>query len=59
VEEERRLFYVAATRAMDQLYLCYPLLTFDKQIGHVILKPSRFIAELKSCHYEEWQVSEY
>ena len=24
-EEERRLFYVASTRAMDELYLCYPL----------------------------------
>jgi DNA helicase II / ATP-dependent DNA helicase PcrA len=59
VEEERRLFYVASTRAMDELYLCYPLLVYDKQIGHVIQKPSRFVAELKSVHYEEWQVSEY
>jgi DNA helicase-2/ATP-dependent DNA helicase PcrA len=57
-EEERRLFYVAATRAMDELYLCYPMLLFEKQIGHVILKPSRFIAELDSGHYEEWQVGE-
>ena len=47
-EEERRLFYVAATRAMDQLYLCYPLMVFDRQIGSVILRPSRFIAELES-----------
>ncbi len=57
-EEERRLFYVAATRAMDQLYLCYPLMIFDRQMGSVILRPSRFIAELKSAHYEEWQVGE-
>jgi DNA helicase-2/ATP-dependent DNA helicase PcrA len=57
-EEERRLFYVAATRAMDQLYLCYPLLLFEKQIGQVMLKPSRFIAELEPRHYEEWQVGE-
>jgi DNA helicase-2/ATP-dependent DNA helicase PcrA len=56
-EAERRLFYVAATRAMDQLYLCYPLMTFDRQVGSVIQRPSRFIAELKSHHYEEWQVS--
>jgi DNA helicase-2/ATP-dependent DNA helicase PcrA len=55
-EEERRLFYVAATRAMDQLYLCYPIMVFDRQVGSVILRPSRFIAELKSVHYEEWQV---
>jgi DNA helicase-2/ATP-dependent DNA helicase PcrA len=57
-EEERRLFYVATTRAMDQLYLCYPLMVFDRQIGSVILRPSRFIAELESAHYEEWQVGE-
>jgi DNA helicase II / ATP-dependent DNA helicase PcrA len=58
-EEERRLFYVASTRAMDELYLCYPILTFDKQAGHVILRPSRFISELKGSSYDEWHVSEY
>ena len=57
-EEERRLFYVASTRAMDELYLCYPMLAFDRQVGHVILRPSRFIAELDSGHYEEWQVGD-
>lgn len=57
-EEERRLFYVASTRAMDELYLCYPLLTFDKQAGHIILKPSRFISELNGNSYDEWHVSE-
>ncbi len=59
LEEERRLFYVASTRAMDQLYLSYPLTVFDKQVGLVILKPSRFISELKSIHYEEWQISDF
>jgi DNA helicase-2/ATP-dependent DNA helicase PcrA len=59
IEEERRLFYVASTRAMDELYLCYPLLVFDKQIGQIILKPSRFISELKRASYDEWQVSDY
>ena len=43
---------------MDQLYLCYPLMVFDRQVGPVILRPSRFIAELKAAHYEEWQVGE-
>lgn len=57
IEEERRLFYVATTRAMDELYLCYPLIAYDKQAGHIILKPSRFITELKRNTYEEWQVS--
>ena len=59
IKEERRLFYVAATRAMDELYLCYPLLTYDKQIGHIIMKPSRFISELSGGSYDEWQVSDY
>jgi DNA helicase-2/ATP-dependent DNA helicase PcrA len=59
LEEERRLFYVAATRAMDELYLSYPLIIFDKQVGHVIMKPSRFIAELGRTDYEEWQISDY
>ena len=59
LEEERRLFYVAATRAMDELYLCYPMLVFDRQVGHVILKPSRFISELSGSHYDEWQITEY
>jgi DNA helicase II / ATP-dependent DNA helicase PcrA len=59
LEEERRLFYVAATRAMDELYLSYPLITFDKQVGHIIMKPSRFVAELRRNDYEEWQLSEF
>lgn len=57
-EEERRLFYVAATRAMEHLYLCYPLILFDRQVGHVIMKPSRFIAELEPTTYEEWEVGD-
>ncbi len=56
-EEERRLFYVASTRAMDELYLCYPLLAYDKQSGHIILKPSRFISELNGTSYDEWHVA--
>lgn len=59
IEEERRLFYVASTRAMDELYLCYPILAFDRQAGHIIMRPSRFLAELKSSCYEEWSISEY
>lgn len=59
IEEERRLFYVASTRAMDELYLCYPILAFDRQAGHTIMRPSRFLAELKGSLYEEWSISEY
>ncbi|MEN6616931.1 MAG: ATP-dependent helicase [Syntrophorhabdus sp.] len=59
IEEERRLFYVASTRAMDELYLCYPILAFDRQAGHIIMRPSRFLAELKGSTYEEWSINEY
>lgn len=58
LEEERRLFYVAATRAMDQLYVLYPLVYYEKPVGHIILRPSRFITEIRKDLYEEWEVSE-
>lgn len=41
IEEERRLFYVAMTRAKDNLILTYP----KKRQGKVLI-PSRFIKEL-------------
>ena len=53
LEEERRLFYVAATRAQDQLYLTYP--SFGREMG-VIGRPSPFIQELPKDVYEDWQV---
>ncbi len=45
VEEERRLFYVAATRAQEGLCLTYPMLSEQKG-APVRLQPSRFISEL-------------
>lgn len=51
-EEERRLFYVAVTRAKDQLYLCYPQIAPDRG-GRVTLQtPSRFLTELSGTEYE-------
>ena len=42
VDEERRLFYVAVTRAADELYL-----TYAQRAGHGRLQtPSRFLSEL-------------
>jgi len=43
VEEERRLFYVACTRAKDQLYISYPINVYDRESGLVLSKPSRFL----------------
>jgi DNA helicase-2/ATP-dependent DNA helicase PcrA len=52
VEEERRLFYVAVTRAKNELYLCYPKLASRPGPGGMMLNPSRFITELPSSLYE-------
>ncbi|MDP3480203.1 MAG: ATP-dependent helicase [Desulfoprunum sp.] len=51
-EEERRLLYVAATRAKKHLYLCYPkeLMTPDRQFKRVGMSP--FLAELAPDYYE-------
>jgi DNA helicase II / ATP-dependent DNA helicase PcrA len=43
LEEERRLMYVAVTRAKQHLYLCYPINMYDRATGMVLSKPSRFI----------------
>lgn len=43
LEEERRLMYVAATRAKEQLYITYPLHVFERGIGLVRGQPSRFL----------------
>ncbi len=65
-EEERRLFYVAATRAKDQLYLCHPLTDYGRGMGNLPVSPSRFILELSSYSmkakdrpYDQWQIDEY
>jgi len=47
-EEERRLFYVASTRAKDHLYLCYTMLSRNRGINGCDGGPSRFIQELAS-----------
>lgn len=56
-EEERRLFYVAVTRARDDLYLCCPISSGG---WHSIsfLRPSRFIRELPGDVYEEVLIEE-
>ncbi|PKN70637.1 MAG: ATP-dependent DNA helicase [Deltaproteobacteria bacterium HGW-Deltaproteobacteria-12] len=45
-EEERRLFYVAVTRAKDQLYLSSPVIDYTRSSGALTLSPSRFIREV-------------
>lgn len=45
VEEERRLMYVAVTRAEDALFIMLPLGTIDRRTG-LAAYPSRFLAAL-------------
>ncbi len=57
-EEERRLWYVAITRAKDELYLTYPLMIVDYKRQTVIQKPSRFITEVPPALFEIWNLEE-
>ena len=57
LEEERRLFYVAITRAKDELYLTYPQINPKSYSGDVIQRPSRFLDDCPQELVEEWQVA--
>jgi len=56
LEEERRLFYVAITRAKDELYLSYPHMRLTGGYGDVFQRPSRFLKEIPNKLVEDWQV---
>ncbi len=45
-EEERRLLYVAATRAKQNLFISYPNRVFDKTLRMVLSRPSQFIEDI-------------
>ena len=57
-EEERRIFYVAMTRARDELYLSYPIIRAGGYGASVLQQPSRFLQELPEELYETWQLEE-
>jgi DNA helicase-2/ATP-dependent DNA helicase PcrA len=43
MEEELRLMYVAATRARETLCFTYPRQVYDRSLGILLNRPSRFI----------------
>src|SRR5256884_3490839 len=56
IEEERRLFYVAITRARDELYLTFPHMRLNAGYGDMFQRPSRFLKEIPLQLVEDWQV---
>lgn len=58
LEEERRLFYVASTRAKDNLYITYPTNIFDSESGFVLSKHSRFIDDADETTYDTYTLIE-
>jgi ATP-dependent DNA helicase UvrD/PcrA len=58
LEEERRLFYVATTRAKNHLYLTYVLFSESYYQGPYFHRPSTFLKELNREHYDLWQVDD-
>ncbi len=58
LEEERRLMYVATTRAKRNLYITYPMNLYDREAGITLSKPSRFISEITPDLAEGWLLEE-
>lgn len=52
LEEERRLMYVAVTRAKRHLFLTYPINVYDKSSGMLLSKPSRFLDHVSPQVFE-------
>ncbi|MFH0735083.1 MAG: ATP-dependent helicase [bacterium] len=58
LEEERRLMYVATTRAKQNLFISYPNYVFDRFSGVSFSKPSRFISDISENLIENWIIAE-
>ena len=58
LEEERRLMYVAVTRAKRHLFLTYPINVYDKSSGMLLSKPSRFLDHVSPRLFETLAIVE-
>lgn len=56
LEEERRLMYVACTRAKEHLFITYPINIYDRETGMILTKPSRFLEGLGEKLIEPWVI---
>jgi len=56
IEEERRLMYVACTRAKEHLFITYPMNIYDRESGLILTKPSRFLEGIGGNLLEPWVV---
>src|SRR5258705_13316123 len=56
-EEERRLLYVAITRARNELYLSYPLIrTMPGKGSDFMQHPSRFLDDIPGDLLDKWEL---
>ena len=58
LEEERRVFHVAVTRAKDELYLIVPQVYRNRSRSLVVMKPSRFLTEIGQDLTEQMELDE-
>ncbi|HOJ37605.1 MAG TPA: ATP-dependent helicase [Ignavibacteriales bacterium] len=57
IEEERRLMYVATTRAKKNLFICCPQYMFSRTFGNTLVTPSRFVENIDNiilCNTVLW-----
>ncbi|OQB50182.1 MAG: ATP-dependent DNA helicase PcrA [bacterium ADurb.Bin157] len=55
-EEERRLMYVAMTRAKENLIVSYPAYIYDHSSRSALTRVSPFVKEISDC-METWEIS--
>jgi DNA helicase-2/ATP-dependent DNA helicase PcrA len=58
LEEERRLMYVACTRAKEHLFITYPVNIYDRESGLILTKPSRFLEGIGETLVEPWVIEQ-